>query len=171
MRSDKYVSRNRYEPEVGEQEYMDRLELDSAILSRPANSQLMSTQGVISHRRNKSMGSGHMLSIYTSQIVRYNGPDALDITVKSGSPFGPTWYMVYGIKYGKITEDEYASMYHEILQTRYERNPEVFEELLSRKQVTLLCYCPPGRFCHRVLLAEWLRDNMEGHIVYEGERT
>lgn len=111
-----------------------------------------------------------MLSIYTAQ-VGYNGPDALDVTVKAGSPFGPTWYMVMGTKSGKISHDEYVAMYHEILTSRFYRNPEIFEELLGRKVVTLLCYCPPGRFCHRVLLAEWLRDNMEGHIVYEGERT
>jgi hypothetical protein len=50
-----------------------------------------------------------------------------------------------------------------------QKQTSAWVDLLSRKEVTLGCYCKPGEFCHRYLLAQVLVDKFGA--VYRGERT
>ncbi|OME54111.1 hypothetical protein BSK59_16150 [Paenibacillus odorifer] len=96
------------------------------------------------------------LKIYTSQF-RYGGDDRLDITVKSGiEAFAPTWDMVKGHKDGTLANEDYIKMYKDLMNKSYKTNKKLWRELLSRKSVTLVCYCAKDCFCHRVVLAEML---------------
>jgi hypothetical protein len=103
-----------------------------------------------------------IVRIYTCQIaVRQKAVGlVLDTTVKSGTGLGkilaPTWHIVMGVKQGHITPEEYTERYLELLRQRFRRNKQEFLEILEYDQVTLLCYCRPGDFCHRHLAVDVL---------------
>jgi uncharacterized protein YeaO (DUF488 family) len=97
------------------------------------------------------------MKIYTSTVYGYGGPDKLDITVKSGDPvFAPTWEMVMGYKSGKVSESEYTQAYTSLMRLSWQRHRDRWLEVLAMEEVTLVCYCKPGDFCHRRLLAIFL---------------
>jgi uncharacterized protein YeaO (DUF488 family) len=104
--------------------------------------------------------------IYTSTI-RYNGPGRLDITIKTGSRiFAPTWEMVLKLKSLEMSQEEYTEKYGKMMESSYAKYTHAWEELLDREAVVLVCYCRPGNFCHRILLANKLAA-LGG--VYKGE--
>lgn len=111
-----------------------------------------------------------MLKLYTSRITNTD-PAAIDITVKSAStPIGrylaPTKSMVYGHKaftgdsrfsrYTPLSTEQYTERYYQLLRPRYQANPDIFHEALTRDKVILCCYCRAGNFCHRHLAADIL---------------
>ncbi len=105
--------------------------------------------------------------IRTASMRHCNVLDALDITRKSadqlGKHFAPTWAMVRAYKAGKLSEEQYTEQYRAILS----RVPDcIWQDILSRRSITLVCYCPPGEFCHRLLLADEL---VRRGAVYAGE--
>lgn len=112
-----------------------------------------------------------MLKVYTAQY-RYSGHDRLDITVKGkdmlGQFFAPTWDMVTGLKNGKINEDRYERDYRELMLESWNKFQHKWQELLAREEVTLVCFCSPGAFCHRLLLASYLERSGAVHM---GERN
>ena len=112
-----------------------------------------------------------MVKVYTSQY-RYNGPNRLDITVKSGDKtFAPTWDMVWKHKRGEITDEEYTKMYYDLMRKSYRSHRKRWEEVLHMKRVVFVCFCKPGAFCHRRLLAEIfvkLGASYEGEIPIDG---
>ncbi|MNO29231.1 hypothetical protein D3C76_191420 [compost metagenome] len=110
-----------------------------------------------------------MLKIYTSNIKYSKGDvDRYDITVKSGDTcFSPTWDMLIKIKSGEISRQEYKKQYIEQMRKSKLENPEKWKKLIERERVVLVCYCPSGVFCHRVLLAKMLE--ISGVGKYEGE--
>ena len=114
------------------------------------------------------------MNIYTAHY-RYSGDDRLDITVKGKIPPGnvlaPTWDMVKGYKDGTIDQWDYAVKYFALLLQRAMAgalDPALGEIFAQRKQLTLVCFCPVGEFCHRILAARML-ENM-GYGKYIGER-
>jgi len=117
-----------------------------------------------------------MLSVYTSRLGHYRGPDLLDITVKSGSRsrldgipgsiFAPTWELVMGYKQGSITPADYTAAYTQLMRRSFVRHRELWRRLLAQERVVLACYCPPRSFCHRLVLADIL---VKCGAVYCGE--
>ena len=111
-----------------------------------------------------------MVNIYTAQY-KYSGEDRLDITVKGNDPIGrifaPTWEMVRLYKDYK-NEINYVRSYHLLMQRSYRINRKIWEEILNRDSVTLVCFCKENSFCHRYLLAEYL-EKCGGK--YLGERS
>jgi hypothetical protein len=111
------------------------------------------------------------MKVWTAQY-RYDGPDRLDITVKGQDPLGkhfaPTWKMVMDLKEGKMSQQEYIDEYHKMMERLYLDRPEIWAELMSKEEVTLVCFCKPDKFCHRHLLrvllqckgAEWMRERV-----------
>ena len=99
------------------------------------------------------------LKLYTAQY-RYAGNDRLDITVKGKDPvgkvFSPTWRMVMGSKEGRISWDEYSVLYRNLMRESYQKHLDTWNNLLSRDEVTLVCFCKLGDPCHRYLLADYL---------------
>lgn len=91
----------------------------------------------------------------------------LDITVKSGDKaFAPTWKMVMKHKEGKITDDEYTSLYTDMMRKSYKENRGRWDEVLSMDEVILACYCKADSFCHRYLLKDML---VKCGVEYIGE--
>lgn len=113
--------------------------------------------------------------LYTAQY-RYSGQDRLDITVKGNDPagrvFAPTWDMVSRYKKRMLTDGEYADMYYALLVERYQTHGEEvlrLVEMVKDSDITLVCFCPSGSFCHRHLLVKFLQYNWA--TEYGGERV
>lgn len=95
----------------------------------------------------------------------------LNITVKSGSPFGkkfaPTWDMV--TKYYKDKNAiDYIEKYNIILNKNKNDLIELSEIVLD-KDVVFICYCRHEAFCHRKYLANYLQNLSNDKIKYLGE--
>lgn len=113
-----------------------------------------------------------MVSIYTAQY-RYSGKDRMDVTVKSASGpglmFAPIWPLVMGFKNGTIDSKTYERVYYNLLSGRASDPAfkDAVQKVLAMDSVTFVCFCPPGAFCHRVLLAKYLETL---GAKYMGER-
>lgn len=111
-----------------------------------------------------------MLKVYTAQY-RYPGKDRLDITVKGQDAFGkifaPSWRMVRDFKNGTMSEYEYERDYHAMMLGQFKLHRQIWIQLLAMDEVTLVCFCGPGEFCHRLLLAQYLEKLGAVHM---GER-
>lgn len=100
------------------------------------------------------------MNIYTIQIAKWRKAKELNIplmdtTVKSGvSAFAPSWDIVLGIKGGTLSEEAYREVYVGILRGTWMNQRAEWEKLLGMNDVALGCYCPPGKFCHRLILKE-----------------
>lgn len=109
-----------------------------------------------------------MVKIYTAQY-KYNGIDRVDITVKtSDKVFAPTWNIVIGHKRGYISDEEYFHEYRNLMLHSYKINKPKWEKLLLQNEITLVCFCESGKFCHRLILAEFL---VKLGAEYIGERV
>jgi uncharacterized protein (DUF488 family) len=64
--------------------------------------------------------------------------------------------MVNDVQKGKIDEIQYASLYFELLESRKLDPHKIVEEL--GEDAVLLCYEKPGDFCHRRLVAAWIKE-------------
>ena len=113
------------------------------------------------------------MNIYTAQY-RYAGIDRLDITVK-GNPehlLSPTWEIVRGLQENKITQWDYTIKYFSLLIKRLTITGGKWQfsllKFLPLQEITLVCFCPPHTFCHRVLAARMLEEL--GFGKYLGER-
>ncbi len=74
----------------------------------------------------------------------------------------PSWDLVGNYKTGKISEDRYREIYtEEVLD--YLTPERVISEL--PEECTLLCWEVSGEFCHRHIVADWLRAG--GYFIQE----
>ena len=114
--------------------------------------------------------------LFTAQY-RYSGNDRIDITVKGQHPdwkvFAPTWDMVMEHKKGIINDQQYTDKYYKLLMDRYNHGgwAKSFESLASlaeSQNVTVVCFCAKGAFCHRHLLCAFMAHNFA--TVIGGER-
>ena len=112
------------------------------------------------------------MDIYTSQL-KYFGNDRFDITVKGQDPVGkhftPTWEMVSSFKKGTISQELYTNAYIGILSKSLATNHQIWQQVQNAyaDRITLVCFCPAGAFCHRILLANALQGM--GWGKYKGE--
>ena len=111
-----------------------------------------------------------MTDIWTAQY-RYSGPDRLDITVKGNDPIGrtfaPTWDMVKKYTSGQEGQNTYSERYWTLIAERLAEDNSSLIWVLEQQELTFICFCPLGAFCHRILLA---RDILRDVVNYKGER-
>jgi hypothetical protein len=114
---------------------------------------------------------GRSLAVYTVQMAQWRhcanlGVLMIDTTVKSGRrAFCPEWDMVMGHKDGSVSDLEYMARYKELMDASKKNYPEEWDELLGLGTVALACYCPPGRFCHRHLLKQMVKEECRGRGI------
>jgi hypothetical protein len=108
------------------------------------------------------------MNLYTAQY-RYSGPDRFDITVKGkvAIAFAPSWSMVQSHKSGEYSDEEYTCLYKTLMNWSQKKYSDKWSDLLSRDEVTIVCFCAPGKFCHRHLLKDIL---VNLGATYMGER-
>jgi len=100
------------------------------------------------------------MDLYTIQMGRWRKAKErdiplLDTTIKSATDYAflaPTWEMVTQYKAGRLSEQEYKTLYYEVIHSRWVENPEPFLALLRLPTAAIACYCAAGHFCHRLLL-------------------
>lgn len=80
---------------------------------------------------------------------------------KTYPPLFPTPHLLRDYKAGRINTKQYIAIYYK--ETLNILDPAQVAKDLEGK--TLLCYERSGSFCHRNLVAQWLRTN--GYIVQE----
>lgn len=116
--------------------------------------------------------------IFTAQY-RYKGEDRLDVTVKGkyslGSFFAPTWKMVDGFLKGNLSQEEYTAQYYTLLLNRFKiiGFKQAVNKVVAKASsgdVTFVCFCKNGEFCHRYLLVKWFQE-LYPKLVYGGERS
>ena len=107
------------------------------------------------------------MEVYTIQMARWRSLKETDITlidttVKSGYRFlAPTWDMVQGIKRGTLPEEDYTVQYLAGLDRSVLKAPDLWADLLTFPKIALACYCSSHTFCHRHILAKYLKDYAE----------
>ena len=107
--------------------------------------------------------------LYTSNYAR-KGRDEGSYAISRKAPdwykgkeidfLAPTWEIVMGSKEGRISHDQYAEMYLDLLNQR-KFIPLTFMEWIESLEcdVYLLCYEAPNEFCHRRVLAEYIEQD------------
>lgn len=115
--------------------------------------------------------------LYTAQY-RYKGSDRLDITVKGncivGRLYAPSWAMVQGVKDGTLSKEDYTKQYYKLLVARWHNGFQGEMEVMVKmtrdqgRDVTVVCFCPSGTFCHRYLMVNFFKYNWD--VPYGGER-
>lgn len=116
-----------------------------------------------------------MTIIWTAQY-NYYGPDRVDITTRKtheyGQWFAPDWAtMVRPYKAEVINEEEYTHRYIQHMRLSYKAHKEAWMWLLSQLEVTFVCFCFAGNFCHRTILARDILDRHFPNAIYRGERV
>lgn len=96
-----------------------------------------------------------MKAVRRAQIGRRSG---IDVTVKAGLLVSPTWTYVMGYKNGRISAQQYTNWYLKRLEDSSEAIIAWAIELPD--EITFLCYCRDGDFCHTYILARWLAKTM-----------
>lgn len=103
--------------------------------------------------------------IYTSYFASKKWKDKEAISIARYAPKGitvngyPALYppadLLWAYKQGQINQEQYTEWYtREVLD---KLDPDVVARDLNGK--VMLCYEKSGSFCHRYIIAEWLRDN------------
>lgn len=118
------------------------------------------------------------MKIYTSYFAnwRYFPKDIKQISIAKFPPKGfkgdtftclsPSNALLYGYKNGSISEQSYVIEFKEYLsKLNFRKVLNDLKSLSGDKDCILLCYEKPTDFCHRHLVAEWLKEN--GAIVEE----
>ena len=110
--------------------------------------------------------------LYTSNYARKGGhPKAFAISVfppdyykgESLPMLAPDWDLVKAYKNNEISQDEYAKTYIQTLKDRGLNPTDIVSAIPDESY--LLCYEKPSDFCHRHVLADWLRVNTDIEIT------
>jgi len=110
--------------------------------------------------------------IYTSYFGKLNKLKELGLTpvsITAGQPkffqgehfdeVAPLRVLVHDYKSGLISESQYEKIYDMYLEYNKETILDIVKEKYLDKNVVFLCYEKTGTFCHRHLLARFLRNN------------
>lgn len=102
--------------------------------------------------------------IFTSNYARDGeDPNAVAISVRppkwyKGKHYpllAPTWKIVHEKQQGIINDEQYTELYFKILEMRKLNVVEVLEDI--GENAILLCYEKSDDFCHRRLVADWIK--------------
>lgn len=105
----------------------------------------------------------------TSYFAHYRGQDGIAITAYKPKfwnghvypSLAPSRDLLNHYKAGQVTDEQYAVEFRAHLATL---DPQTVWNELEGK--VLLCYESPEKFCHRHLVAAWIRESL-GHEVAE----
>lgn len=115
------------------------------------------------------------MTVYTSYYAlakELNDTDYIFIRISNSKPkwwtkpllslpeVFPEWRIVDGVKKEIISEEQYTTEYQKMLngldKNKILEKIYLTEEGQGYKNVVLLCYETPDKFCHRHILADWI---------------
>ena len=102
-------------------------------------------------RNPNSIAICRTISRWVREDLGFNGPHLKTLAPSSTLVF-------HDRKEQKISDDEYRRRYLQELK-RQNLTPESIIDTLPDGAI-LLCYEPPGKFCHRRILAEWIENEI-----------
>lgn len=109
--------------------------------------------------------------VRTSYFARYKGPDGINIAMKPVPGFkGPSYPALYP-KWSFLSQYKKDNDKHAYTKAYYEQvlshlDPqEVYNDL---KDKTLLCWEKAGLFCHRRIIADWLKHELGVTVLEVG---
>lgn len=111
------------------------------------------------------------LKVYTVQLAQWRKLDGtgihlIDTTVRSGDKaFAPTWEIVSAIKENRISMNEYAEKYKELMNRSIFNYPNKWLNIIQKDSIALACYCPPGVFCHRHILKCFIKGQCDKNNI------
>lgn len=73
--------------------------------------------------------------------------------------FAPPWSLVMGYQRGRVTADSYTQQYRQQMRQSYRAHRAQWHAVITAsagKRLVIGCFCKPGAFCHRQLLADYL---------------
>ena len=112
-------------------------------------------------------------NVRTSYFRKHKESDGVSIAIKAPSWFtGPSYPYLYPkwsfLKQYKIDGDEvaYTKAYHDEVLSKLEPSI-VWEQLKDR---TLLCWEKTGSFCHRRIVADWLKQELGVEVGEVGSK-
>lgn len=114
--------------------------------------------------------------IYTSYFAKYRGENGVSIArtqpTKNGEPYypemellSPPKWLLQDYKSGDVTEQEFKHYYHNLVLRGL--SPVAIGKALEG--LVMLCWEKPGDFCHRHIVADWLRK--AGYEVKEWDKS
>lgn len=116
------------------------------------------------------------MKLFTSNFaLRGSHPSAVSISRRApewykGREHGllaPTWELIMSHKRGLIDERGYTEQYLDLLCKKRDLNPSEVVEVLGDGAI-MLCYEKAGDFCHRHIVAGWLKSCTGVEIVEIG---
>ena len=79
---------------------------------------------------------------------------------------GPSAELVFGMKRGEITKEYYEECYYQMLLDRKDQIAQNIPYLKNgERDVVLLCYEKPTDWCHRHILARFLKEQFDLEVV------
>jgi len=110
----------------------------------------------------------------TSYYSYYTGNDGVSISLyppknwkgKIYKPLAPTNEILSDIRAGRINEEQYTIRYKQEVLSKLD--PQVIYDIFKDK--VLLCYETPREFCHRKIVATWIKEEL-GIKVFEWHKS
>lgn len=103
--------------------------------------------------------SHHKGKVYTACVGLLGKPNNIDM-------LAPTAAIVYGHKhntgdmrfrkYAKVSDEQYERIYASLLKGHRTQIQKWINTI--DQDITICCFCPSGKFCHRQLLAKWFKS-------------
>ena len=94
--------------------------------------------------------------------------EGIDITIRNNPDhvLAPDdWSKVMGVRFGRVSPDEYTEYYKGLLKKRWDARRQEFLDLAKQgvgKDVRLKCYCPQSaRYCHAHTAARFMNGLVE----------
>lgn len=93
---------------------------------------------------------------YTLASITAKKPKFCNSSVLDWSFLGPSSSLLNAYKAGEVSEEEYTRIYIDDLSKMWSKISDFIIENKD-KNIVMLCYEGPGKFCHRHLLSNFLR--------------
>lgn len=100
--------------------------------------------------------------MFSKGVMRDKG---IDITLKNNPNhvLAPdNWDMVLGVKFGKVSNEEYYNYYTNLIRSRWVTRKQEFIDLAKQgmqSDIKLKCFCPKNTpYCHADIAAKFLNN-------------
>lgn len=116
-----------------------------------------------------------MFRIYTGYYQKRSEYNGIKVAISRTLPIGwmslvyqsfaPSYKLLTSYREHRINKEDFENLYlNEINKLNKKEVYEYFNELLQYDNIVLLCYERPYQFCHRHILAKWLKEQFNWDV-------